>query len=178
MSAIGWLSSISLRPPSGQSPLQGQQKASPVEFLLVLQLLMHRSLSLDTLAWSSLLSPLRGSREPCWGGGGHACVLPKPPSRSLLPLFQVISVERSFVNMAPSKVEICLQKASPGAWARLEHSLGRAQIAQPPEAEAVDPQQTRGAPLDESDDSLSWSEEEWEEGGESGGLPSLSPAGN
>ncbi|KAJ6653534.1 hypothetical protein lerEdw1_009114 [Lerista edwardsae] len=100
-----------------------------------------------------------------------------------LDLWGVVSVERSFVSMAPSKVEICLQKESPGTWARLEHSPSRAQAAQlPPEAEAVGPQEAGGAPLDESDGSLSWSEEddeeEWEEGGGSGGLPSLSPAGN
>lgn len=83
--------------------------------------------------------------------------------------------------MSPSKVEICLQKDSPITWARLELSQRRAQAAQQPEAKAADAQEAGGVPLDESDDSLSWSDEEdeeWEEGGESGSLPSLLPPGN
>ncbi|NXJ79281.1 CHRD1 protein, partial [Trogon melanurus] len=37
-----------------------------------------------------------------------------------LDLWGVIEIERSFVSMAPAKVEIVLCKASPGSWARLE----------------------------------------------------------
>ncbi|NWH17026.1 CHRD1 protein, partial [Grus americana] len=37
-----------------------------------------------------------------------------------LDLWGVIKIEKSFVNMVPTKVEITLCKASPGSWARLE----------------------------------------------------------
>ncbi|KGL90677.1 Cysteine and histidine-rich domain-containing protein 1, partial [Charadrius vociferus] len=37
-----------------------------------------------------------------------------------LDLWGVIEIEKSFVSMVPTKVEIMLRKASPGSWARLE----------------------------------------------------------
>ncbi|XP_053130214.1 integrin beta-1-binding protein 2 isoform X3 [Hemicordylus capensis] len=79
---------------------------------------------------------------------------------------QVVNVERSFVNMVPSKVEITLQKDSPVPWARLEHPQSRAQAKnqqqQQLEADALE---AKDASQEESDDSLSWSEEEDEEWG-------------
>ncbi|NXI38181.1 CHRD1 protein, partial [Galbula dea] len=42
-----------------------------------------------------------------------------------LDLWGVIEVEKSFVNMVPTKVEIMLCKASPGSWTRLELSQSR-----------------------------------------------------
>ncbi|XP_053130213.1 integrin beta-1-binding protein 2 isoform X2 [Hemicordylus capensis] len=78
----------------------------------------------------------------------------------------VVNVERSFVNMVPSKVEITLQKDSPVPWARLEHPQSRAQAKnqqqQQLEADALE---AKDASQEESDDSLSWSEEEDEEWG-------------
>uniref|UniRef100_A0A674IAK7 Integrin subunit beta 1 binding protein 2 n=1 Tax=Terrapene triunguis TaxID=2587831 RepID=A0A674IAK7_9SAUR len=40
-----------------------------------------------------------------------------------LDLWGVIDVQKSFVNMVPTKVEITLRKASPMTWAKLEHCL-------------------------------------------------------
>ncbi|NXK05959.1 CHRD1 protein, partial [Herpetotheres cachinnans] len=42
-----------------------------------------------------------------------------------LDLWGVIEIEKSFVTMVPTKVEITLCKASPGLWARLEHPQSR-----------------------------------------------------
>ncbi|XP_067327707.1 integrin beta-1-binding protein 2 [Anolis sagrei] len=84
-----------------------------------------------------------------------------------LELWGVIDVQRSAVNLLPSKVEITLQKAPPLTWARLEHPQSRAEPPKGPEVEASDGQGPLGGPAEEeSDDSLSWSseEEDWEEG--------------
>nr|XP_060612567.1 integrin beta-1-binding protein 2 [Anolis sagrei ordinatus] len=84
-----------------------------------------------------------------------------------LDLWGVIDVQRSAVNLLPSKVEITLQKAPPLTWARLEHPQSRAEPPKGPEVEALDGQGPLGGPAEEeSDDSLSWSseEEDWEEG--------------
>ncbi|XP_005500514.2 integrin beta-1-binding protein 2 [Columba livia] len=78
-----------------------------------------------------------------------------------LDLWGVIEIEKSFVSMVPTKVEITLCKASPGSWARLElpqslsHPRGEQDAAKAEEPEAVHEE--------DSDDSLSWSEEEDEE---------------
>ncbi|XP_062998207.1 integrin beta-1-binding protein 2 isoform X2 [Elgaria multicarinata webbii] len=99
-----------------------------------------------------------------------------------LDLWGVIDVERSFVNMVPSKVEITLKKAGPATWARLEHPQSRSealrqqQQQQQLETQASEGQEAKGALQEESDDDLSWSEEEdeeWEEGGENEALPRL-----
>lgn len=64
--------------------------------------------------------------------------------------------------MVPSKVEIMLCKASPGSWARLDllqnrlHSCGK-------QKEATNAEEHWAAQEGDSDDSLSWSEEEDEE---------------
>ncbi|XP_054244525.1 integrin beta-1-binding protein 2 isoform X1 [Indicator indicator] len=79
-----------------------------------------------------------------------------------LDLWGVIKTEKSFVSMVPSKVEIVLCKASPGSWARLEllqnrlHSCGK-------QKEATNAEELWAAQEEDSDDSLSWSEEEDEE---------------
>ncbi|OXB79670.1 UNVERIFIED_CONTAM: hypothetical protein H355_011056 [Colinus virginianus] len=76
-----------------------------------------------------------------------------------LGLWGVIETEKSFVSMVPTKVEITLRKASPGAWAVLEHPQSRA-------SSQGEPSQAAGSaeePEDDSDDSLSWSEEEEED---------------
>ncbi|NXU54897.1 CHRD1 protein, partial [Turnix velox] len=44
-----------------------------------------------------------------------------------MDLWGVIDVEKSFVNMVPTKVEITLCKASPGSWGRLELPGSRSQ---------------------------------------------------
>uniref|UniRef100_A0A7M4FRA2 CS domain-containing protein n=1 Tax=Crocodylus porosus TaxID=8502 RepID=A0A7M4FRA2_CROPO len=44
-----------------------------------------------------------------------------------LDLWGVIEVEKSFVNMVPTKVEITLSKASPMPWGKLEHPHNRSQ---------------------------------------------------
>ncbi|XP_021262273.1 integrin beta-1-binding protein 2 isoform X2 [Numida meleagris] len=76
-----------------------------------------------------------------------------------LDLWGVIETEKSFVCMVPTKVEITLCKASPGAWARLEHPQSKACSQGEPEQAAASAEE----PEDDSDDSLSWSEEEDEE---------------
>ncbi|KAM6117305.1 integrin beta-1-binding protein 2 [Pterocles gutturalis] len=79
-----------------------------------------------------------------------------------LDLWGVIEIEKSFVSMVPTKVEITLCKASPGSWARLElprsrsHSCGE-------QKEAANAEEPRAVQEEDSDDSLSWSEEEDEE---------------
>ncbi|OXB54235.1 hypothetical protein ASZ78_006198 [Callipepla squamata] len=76
-----------------------------------------------------------------------------------LGLWGVIETEKSFVSMVPTKVEITLRKANPGAWAMLEHPQSRA-------SSQGEPGQAAGSaeePEDDSDDSLSWSEEEEED---------------
>ncbi|XP_069065277.1 integrin beta-1-binding protein 2 isoform X2 [Pleurodeles waltl] len=87
-----------------------------------------------------------------------------------LDLWGVIDVDQSFVNMVPSKVEITLRKADPVTWGRLEHPQSRSARAGPTavvEEGFVDPTTKLEAPHEEwedSDDSLSWSEDEEEEG--------------
>uniref|UniRef100_A0A669PHF9 Integrin subunit beta 1 binding protein 2 n=1 Tax=Phasianus colchicus TaxID=9054 RepID=A0A669PHF9_PHACC len=76
-----------------------------------------------------------------------------------LDLWGVIETHKSFVSMVPSKVEITLCKANPGAWARLEHLQSKACAQDEPEKAAVSTEE----PEEDSDDSLSWSEEEDEE---------------
>ncbi|XP_048371054.1 integrin beta-1-binding protein 2 [Sphaerodactylus townsendi] len=98
-----------------------------------------------------------------------------------LELWGVINVEKSSVAMVPSKVEITLPKGSPVTWARLEYPQSRAQGKQQQEADTVESQEATGAPKEESDDSLSWSdedEEQWEEGGPGKTLSSPVSDGN
>ncbi|XP_060126056.1 integrin beta-1-binding protein 2-like isoform X4 [Zootoca vivipara] len=79
-----------------------------------------------------------------------------------LDLWGVINVEKSFLNMLPSKVEITLKKENAVTWARLEHPQSKPQtLQQQLETDSSESQEARGAnPEEESDDSLSWSEEE------------------
>ncbi|XP_075619436.1 integrin beta-1-binding protein 2 isoform X2 [Balearica regulorum gibbericeps] len=78
-----------------------------------------------------------------------------------LDLWGVIKIEKSFVSMVPTKVEITLCKASPGSWARLElpqsrlHSCGE-------QKEAANAEEPGAVQEEDSDDSLSWSEEDEE----------------
>lgn len=66
--------------------------------------------------------------------------------------------------MVPTKVEITLHKASPGSWARLELPQSRSHSHGEQEKEAAAKAEEPGAVQGEdSDDSLSWSEEEGEE---------------
>ncbi|XP_015715449.1 integrin beta-1-binding protein 2 [Coturnix japonica] len=76
-----------------------------------------------------------------------------------LDLWGVIDTEKSFVSMVPTKVEITLCKSSPGAWARLEQPQSKACAQGQPDPAAVSTEE----PEDESDDSLSWSEDEEDE---------------
>ncbi|XP_068552915.1 integrin beta-1-binding protein 2 [Anas acuta] len=76
-----------------------------------------------------------------------------------LDLWGVIATEKSFVSMVPTKVEITLCKASPGLWARLEHPQSRACSQGEPEKAAASAEELE----EDSDDSLSWSEEDDEE---------------
>ncbi|KAM5125081.1 cysteine and histidine-rich domain-containing protein 1-like [Mantella aurantiaca] len=73
-----------------------------------------------------------------------------------LELWGVIDVEKSFVNLLPTKVEITLKKADPVTWGRLEMTVLNPQIPVEAEPELI-PQE--GAD-EESDGSLSWSEDE------------------
>ncbi|XP_007426084.1 integrin beta-1-binding protein 2 [Python bivittatus] len=84
-----------------------------------------------------------------------------------LDLWGVINVEKSFANLLPSKVEIALKKESPVTWARLEQLQSRGEALQHYNADAAagSSPEAQGGPSDESDDSLSWSEEESEDGG-------------
>ncbi|XP_030330506.1 integrin beta-1-binding protein 2 [Strigops habroptila] len=76
-------------------------------------------------------------------------------------LWGVIEIEKSFVSMVPTKVEITLCKNSCGSWARLElpqcrsHSCG--------EQKAASTEEPRAVQEEDSDDNLSWSEEDEEE---------------
>lgn len=69
-------------------------------------------------------------------------------------------MEKSFASLFPSKVEIALKKVSPVAWARLEQPQSRAEALQPSPQEEATPGSSPEAPLEESDDSLDWSEDE------------------
>lgn len=80
---------------------------------------------------------------------------------------QVIDVQKSFVNMVPTKVEIALRKTSPMTWAKLEHLQSSSQPRQDQtEKDPMDAEDPEGEQWEESDDSLSWSEEGDEEGEE------------
>ncbi|KAM9600768.1 integrin beta-1-binding protein 2 isoform 2-T2 [Morphnus guianensis] len=74
----------------------------------------------------------------------------------------VIEIEKSFVSMVPTKVEIMLCKASPGSWARLELPQSRSH-SHGEQKEAANAEEPRAVQGEDSDDSLSWSEEEDEE---------------
>uniref|UniRef100_A0A8C0VMD3 Integrin subunit beta 1 binding protein 2 n=1 Tax=Cyanistes caeruleus TaxID=156563 RepID=A0A8C0VMD3_CYACU len=80
-----------------------------------------------------------------------------------LELWGTIDVEKSFVSMVPAKVEITLCKASPGSWARLELPQSKLQSCGEQEKEAANTEQPGAVQNEDSDDSLSWSEEEDEE---------------
>ncbi|XP_069468463.1 cysteine and histidine-rich domain-containing protein 1-like [Ambystoma mexicanum] len=86
-----------------------------------------------------------------------------------LDLWGVVDIEQSFVSMVPTKVEITLKKADAVTWGRLEHPQGRsarAALAVDGETSAAVPTMLDEPPREEwedSDDSLSWSEEEEEE---------------
>lgn len=70
-------------------------------------------------------------------------------------------MEKSFVNMVPTKVEITLSKASPMLWGKLEHPHNRPQVGgEQAERDAVEAEAPQEAHWEDSDDSLSWSEEE------------------
>ncbi|KAG8144714.1 hypothetical protein E2320_013171 [Naja naja] len=77
-----------------------------------------------------------------------------------LDLWGVINVEKSFASLLPSKVEIALKKATPVAWARLEQPQSRGEALQPPPREEATTGSSPEDPLEESDDSLGWSEDE------------------
>ncbi|KAG8448278.1 hypothetical protein GDO86_015392 [Hymenochirus boettgeri] len=77
--------------------------------------------------------------------------------RKQLELWGVIDVEKSTVNLLPSKVEITLRKSDPVTWGRLELSLYSMQT---PDEEIHDSPQKPQEPEDDSDDDLSWSEDE------------------
>nr|XP_048720917.1 integrin beta-1-binding protein 2 isoform X2 [Caretta caretta] len=84
-----------------------------------------------------------------------------------LDLWGVIDVQKSFVNMVPTKVEIALRKTSPMTWAKLEHLQSSSQPRQDQtEKDPMDAEDPEGEQWEESDDSLSWSEEGDEEGEE------------
>lgn len=98
-------------------------------------------------------------------------------------ILQVIKVEKSFVNMLPSKVEITLHKGSPGTWARLEHPQSPSQVQRGPlEPDTLGALVGGGGSLEEeSEDSFSWSEEDeegWEEENQSQGLSGCVSDGN
>uniref|UniRef100_A0A8C4KMN3 Integrin subunit beta 1 binding protein 2 n=1 Tax=Dromaius novaehollandiae TaxID=8790 RepID=A0A8C4KMN3_DRONO len=81
-----------------------------------------------------------------------------------LDLWGVIDTEQSFVSMVPTKVEITLSKASPVPWGRLELPPSRARSrGEQAEEDVASVEEPAGAQGDDSDDSLSWSEEEDEE---------------
>ncbi|XP_071377412.1 cysteine and histidine-rich domain-containing protein 1 [Centroberyx affinis] len=89
-------------------------------------------------------------------------------------LWGVIDIKRSAVNLVPSKVEICLRKADPVAWGKLEDPNFK---PEPEPADGVIGQTETAEPVrpdwDIDDDDISDSDEEWaydtkktEEGGE------------
>lgn len=125
-------------------------------------LLRHSSVKLSSAA----AQPSSGTGDFSSGSKGRAeFVLPALPcpAHCSFPSLQTIDVEKSFVSMVPAKVEITLCKAGPGSWARLELPQSKLQSCGEQEKEAANTEEP-GAVLDEdSDDSLSWSEEEDEE---------------
>ncbi|XP_057228584.1 integrin beta-1-binding protein 2 [Malurus melanocephalus] len=83
--------------------------------------------------------------------------------RAELELWGTIDIDKSFVSMVPAKVEITLCKASPGSWARLELPQSKLQPCGEQEKEAANTEEPGAVQDEDSDDSLSWSEEEDEE---------------
>ncbi|XP_074062776.1 integrin beta-1-binding protein 2 [Macrotis lagotis] len=77
-----------------------------------------------------------------------------------MELWGVISVEQSSVSLMPSRAEISLSKVDPGPWAQLEQP-GTGMPAEKV-GEVVGPGLS-GEELVDSDDNLSWTEEEEEE---------------
>lgn len=67
------------------------------------------------------------------------------------------------MSMVPAKVEITLCKASPGSWAKLELPQSKSQSCGEQEKEAANTEEPGAVQDEDSDDSLSWSEEEYEE---------------
>ncbi|KAM4695983.1 integrin beta-1-binding protein 2 [Rhinophrynus dorsalis] len=82
----------------------------------------------------------------------------KSEFRRELELWGVIDLDRSFVNLLPTKVEITLKKSEPVTWARLELTLPSSQ-SQPEDEPVQTPEGPQGTG-EESDGSLSWSEDE------------------
>ncbi|XP_018429961.1 PREDICTED: cysteine and histidine-rich domain-containing protein 1-like [Nanorana parkeri] len=78
--------------------------------------------------------------------------------RKKLELWGVIDVDKSFVSLFPTKAEMTLQKSDPVTWGRLELTASNPQntAESEPDPELV-PQDGAG---EDSDDSLSWSEDE------------------
>ncbi|MEE6528438.1 hypothetical protein FKM82_030741 [Ascaphus truei] len=77
--------------------------------------------------------------------------------RRQLELWGVIDVDRSFVSLLPAKVEITLWKSDSVTWGRLENPLSSSEDPlEGPQLTLEGPQES-GA---ESDDDLSWSEDE------------------
>ncbi|XP_059714876.1 integrin beta-1-binding protein 2 isoform X2 [Haemorhous mexicanus] len=87
-----------------------------------------------------------------------------------------IDMEKSFVSMVPAKVEITLCKASPGSWARLELPQSKLQSCGEQEKEAANTEEPGAVQDEDSDDSLSWSEEEDEEELEMGTPDMITPS--
>ncbi|XP_075690416.1 integrin beta-1-binding protein 2 [Rhinoderma darwinii] len=83
----------------------------------------------------------------------------KKEFRKQLELWGVIDTRSCFVNLLPTKVEITLKKSDPVTWARLELSVAASQITN--ETEPKEPAAAPKVDIDEdSDDDLSWSEDE------------------
>ncbi|XP_053555072.1 cysteine and histidine-rich domain-containing protein 1 [Bombina bombina] len=73
-----------------------------------------------------------------------------------LELWGVVDVEKSFVNLLPTKVEITLKKSDPVTWARLELNISQSLPEDEPQKTPEEPHYRE----EESDDDLSWSEDE------------------
>ncbi|XP_065545394.1 integrin beta-1-binding protein 2 isoform X4 [Lathamus discolor] len=73
----------------------------------------------------------------------------------------VIEIEKSFVSMVPTKVEITLCKTSCGSWASLELPQSRSHSCG--EQKAASTKEPRAVQEEDSDDNLSWSEDDEEE---------------
>ncbi|XP_043830342.1 integrin beta-1-binding protein 2 [Dromiciops gliroides] len=78
-----------------------------------------------------------------------------------MELWGVITVEQSFVSLMPSRAEISLSKANPGPWAQLEQP-GQGMPAEKV-GEDTEPEMMGKEPEEDSDDDLSWTEDEEEE---------------
>lgn len=76
--------------------------------------------------------------------------------RKKVELWGVIDVDKSFVSLFPTKVEITLKKSDEVTWARLELTASTPHITEEVEPEPT-PQESGG---EDSDDNLSWSEDE------------------